>query len=704
LLARFVVVIVALLFASATLLAVDPPNVQAQAQQTSLSLPQAHVEPGNNVTVAITLTRAGAPNPTSFDLEITWDTSIVSYTSHSMGPIVPSGWFSSVNTTIPGKIIVSSATASGGISADGNLFLITFRGLREGYTPLTFHTAILANIATGNMPSVAQNGGITVTTNTLVTPPAPTFNAIADCGVNGSVVIPPAGTGYSYTSTGNGVTGVNSVTAHASSGYVFAGNVTTKTWTQDLGAFKTCATASAPTYTPIPPGVCNTWGVFTMPSNTASVTWSIVPAAPADGHWQGAYTLTATANANYAFANLAPTKVFPLNFGTWSPCEIAPIPPLFHPIATCGTNGSIDIPASTGQVVYTLAGNGLTGLNKVTATAQPGYIFTGNITTKEWEQDLGTRKECAIAQEPAYTAIATCNTWGSITVPADTLSVIWTIVPAAPTNGQWQGVYTLTATATEGYAFAGLAPIQIFPIDLGLWHSCEVVPIPPAYSPAGIGIEGQVHITPTTGVTFTITPPDAIDGIVTVTAIPLPGYTFAPETQTEWQLDLGVYLIPATPLAPTFTPAGIGIEGRVFITQTAGVTFTISPPDAIEGKVTVKASPLPGYGFLPNITFEWEIDLGDYLTPVTPVRPTVRPIAGCGVYGSVEFAETPGVAYSMTPADATQGKVVITAAPLAGYGLVGYDGPWEYDLGEFEECPEPSSRGTIWLPMVNNIK
>jgi len=129
LLARFVVAIIALLFASVTLLAAGPSRVAAQ-EQTGLSLPQAYVEPGNEVTVAITFTRAGAPNPTSFDFELTWDTSIVSYTSHSMGPIVPSGWFTSVNTSVPGKLIVSSATASGGISANGGLFLITFRGVQ----------------------------------------------------------------------------------------------------------------------------------------------------------------------------------------------------------------------------------------------------------------------------------------------------------------------------------------------------------------------------------------------------------------------------------------------------------------------------------------------------------------------------------------------------------------------------------------------
>ena len=75
------------------------------------------------------------------------------------------------------------------------------------------------------------------------------------------------------------------------------------------------------------------------------------------------------------------------------------------------------------------------------------------------------------------------------------------------------------------------------------------------------------------------------------------------------------------------------------------------------------------------------------LEQVTPVEPQVNPIGACGQYGSIVLADTPGVLYSVEPVGAVEGTVVVGAEPKTGYELIGYTGPWTYDLGTYQDCP-----------------
>ncbi|HET8884635.1 MAG TPA: hypothetical protein VFM68_04150 [Candidatus Saccharimonadales bacterium] len=68
-------------------------------------------------------------------------------------------------------------------------------------------------------------------------------------------------------------------------------------------------------------------------------------------------------------------------------------------------------------------------------------------------------------------------------------------------------------------------------------------------------------------------------------------------------------------------------------------------------------------------------------------EPTVTIITEPGTRGSVVPATTEGVTYTVSPEGATEGTVTVSATANEGYVLVGYNGPWAYDLGTFVSVP-----------------
>lgn len=109
-------------------------------------------------------------------------------------------------------------------------------------------------------------------------------------------------------------------------------------------------------------------------------------------------------------------------------CNQIPVePPVPHAITECGVYGSIDIPADTEYVTYTLTGNGQTGINTVTATAVTPYVLSG-YPAGGWTFDLGEYTDCELTLTIDYVrdcAVDPTNTWRVYNTGEDTVVVTY---------------------------------------------------------------------------------------------------------------------------------------------------------------------------------------------------------------------------------------------------------------------------------------
>ncbi|MFM9877011.1 MAG: hypothetical protein ACKVOG_04065 [Rhodoglobus sp.] len=99
--------------------------------------------------------------------------------------------------------------------------------------------------------------------------------------------------------------------------------------------------------------------------------------------------------------NMGFTGVGPHTNPTWvqqnANCIEAPVAiPIATKIVKCGTYGSVSVPADTEKIDYTLTGNGMTGVNVVTAAAIAPYVLK-NYPAGGWSFDLGQYVKCAQA-------------------------------------------------------------------------------------------------------------------------------------------------------------------------------------------------------------------------------------------------------------------------------------------------------------------
>ena len=111
---------------------------------------------------------------------------------------------------------------------------------------------------------------------TTVTVAIPTAKAITECGVYGSVSVPDDTAKVNYTLTGNGKTGVNTVTATAI-GDVVLQAYPQGGWTFDLGSYSECTTTvevADPTAQAITD--CGVNGSVTVPSDTSKVDYTLI--------------------------------------------------------------------------------------------------------------------------------------------------------------------------------------------------------------------------------------------------------------------------------------------------------------------------------------------------------------------------------------------------------------------------------------------
>lgn len=304
---------------------------------------------------------------------------------------------------------------------------------------------------------------------------------------------------------------------------------------------------------------------------------------------------------------------------------------------------------------------------------------------------------------PTFTPITACGTYGAVTF-AETPGVTYAITQG---DGK-QGAVGVSATAEAGYVLEGDS--GPWTSDLGTYFACPIVatPVEPAVTVIEqCGAYGSVQLATTEGVTYTMEPEDASAGTVTVFASALTGYVLDASYAGPWTYDLGVYRTCAIAEQPVVAAIGgaCGVYGSVTFAVTPGVTYSMLPAGAQEGPITVSAVADPGYE-LKEYTGPWHYDLGVFheCPPgdivVIPAEPSVTKITTCGMTGSVQLAETEGVLYTASPANATQGIVTVSAAAKPGYVLQEYDGPWVYDLGAYVACPtEPPD---VFLPMIRS--
>ncbi|MDO7883549.1 hypothetical protein [Antiquaquibacter soli] len=162
----------------------------------------------------------------------------------------------------------------------------------------------------------------------------PTATPITECGTYGSVVVPADTMYIDYTLTGNGQTGINTVTAVANAPFVLQG-YPAGGWTFDLGQYYDCpklAEPVAPTLTTVTE--CGVYGTVT-PQVTEGVDY-VVEFDQATGD----YTVTATPQDGYRFADDKTEIVFEGNVGAYYECVIDTDASIVYGECTWNTDGT----------------------------------------------------------------------------------------------------------------------------------------------------------------------------------------------------------------------------------------------------------------------------------------------------------------------------------------------------------------------------
>lgn len=175
-------------------------------------------------------------------------------------------------------------------------------------------------------------------------------------------------------------------------------------------------------------------------------------------------------------------------------------------------------------------------------------------------------------------------------------------------------------------------------------------------------------------------------GAVTIVAKALWGQVLTGTTQWSYTfLATPACTITVTPQAPSTTPV-CGPTNDLFIIPTqSGVTY--SGAVWSNNSATITATAQPGYALTGTTTWTLTDSNVTCPMPVTPVAPTVTPITACGTYGSILMATTPGVTYTLTVGDGTQGAYTVTATAQKNYYFTeGAQTTWSGDLGKYFAC------------------
>jgi hypothetical protein len=280
-------------------------------------------------------------------------------------------------------------------------------------------------------------------------------------------------------------------------------------------------------------------------------------------------------------------------------CVIVPTLPTASPITNCFYTGNISMPADTATVHYVrTSGNGTSGINVVTATAQPGYAFpfvaaagwtvvtSGHVWTKTL--NLGNfGPYCAIPGDPSHSdQVCTGGTMfpGTITVGLETglaytLTGPATAGDAGPTvpvttavTDVAPGTYIIQVSALSGYTLTGAGAwpltVEILAVD------CDQVTLPAAEVNAFSTDQGCSVGKVTTG-SVSVLFPLAQEADVQYTldsTIPVP---FAGTDLVTLAVSPGAHTVTATPIGVDGIFAAFGSVG-VQNPVTGVVTFSLT--------------------------------------------------------------------------------------------------------------------------------
>jgi hypothetical protein len=319
-----------------------------------------------------------------------------------------------VTVAIPTAKSITQCGVYGSVGVPDDTTKIDYTLIGNGTTGVNTVTATpIGNVVLQGYPQ----GGWTFDLGTYTDCPStvvvedPTAHAITDCGVYGSVTVPNDTTKVHYTLTGNGETGVNTVTATPIGNVVLQG-YPQGGWTFDLGTYTECAIAAEPK---VQQAVCSAADVIsayvTVDAKTG-VTYQIdgknVTSTKTDVA-AGTHTVTATAKAGYTLKGPA----------SW-PITIAADPtacinlithPLVTPVVTsknltCDASGSYTLASAEGTddgIIWTVDGKvvkagtyPVKSAGSITVTAAPngpdfGFDFD---TQASWVLNFSDAKDC----------------------------------------------------------------------------------------------------------------------------------------------------------------------------------------------------------------------------------------------------------------------------------------------------------------------
>ncbi|MEQ1735039.1 MAG: hypothetical protein ABL886_01250, partial [Rhodoglobus sp.] len=480
--------------------------------------------------------------------------------------------------------------------------------------------------------------------------------------------------------TWGSVTGAYSVTATATAGHTFADGNSTQTFTGVLAAQLSdtnplcakppvCIPASSVSYTYLPATNSGVITVTDTPNSTGEL---------CKGFWVTATSWKYTTTAVWPQVRDVVQKLPKITT------------PGQYPYVATVTCGQGDIYASfTAQPdpTTTLIGPS----NPFPETFMHGMGFTGPRPT--WVQQPVNCTDAPVTV-PTATVIEECGTYGSVTVPADTQKIDYTL-----TGNGTTGTNVVTALAIAPYVLKNY-PAGGWTFELGEYRAC-VDPATPTFAhqecESGAPQGGSITVDLMAGVTYTISGPDSFEwisdaepkaaglapGNYVVRVETAPGYELVGGDSWPFLITINeperCVLIPIPIIATSAIECDI--DGSFTLPLIDGVTWFVggAETDADTYPVT-SAKTIVLTAELDDTTYGWDGDLPDpwelvfeepesCVTNDADAQLVVLP-ATCGAPGSVDGSKTSLTFASWSgPLPTEPGTHTVTALADAGHAF-----------------------------------